>query len=115
MSGWPCGRSGVILTLLPNEETAACEHAETRPAFVRALPRDALGHGQVVIDQATGFLFRSKQSDRLHSITNWQVVTGRNPDKPTETRTAAIPKVLRCLLHARGQHVHVRHLASKCP
>ena len=71
------------------------------PLSFASFPVTTLGHGQVVIDQATGFLFRSKQSDRLHLITNWHVVTGRDPDKPTESRTAAIPEVLRCLVHAR--------------
>ena len=69
-----------------------------------SFPLTTFGQGQVPIDQATGFLFRSKQSDRLHLITNWHVVTGRNPDKPHETRTAAIPEVLRCLVHARQPH-----------
>ena len=66
-----------------------------------SFPVTTLGHGQVVIDQATAFLYRSKQSGRLHLITNWHVVTGRCPDQPKGSRTGATPEVLRCLLHAR--------------
>ena len=84
-----------------------------------SFPVTTLGHGRVVIDQATGFLYRSKQSDRLHLIMNWHVVTGRKPDKPKESRTGATPEVLRCLVHARqpldgkgGEYVRLSMLAE---
>ena len=71
------------------------------PISFASFPVTTFGQGRVPLDQATGFLFRSKQSDRLHLITNWHVVTGRDPNEPKKSRTAAIPEVLQCLVHAR--------------
>ena len=69
-----------------------------------SFPVTTHGHGLVEINQATGFLYRSKQSGRLHLITNWHVATGREPERPKESRTGATPEVLRCLVHARQPH-----------
>ena len=74
------------------------------PISFASFPVTTFGQGRVPIDQATGFLFRSKKSDRLHLITNWHVVTGRDPDKPKESRTGAIPEILQCLVHTRQPH-----------
>ena len=69
------------------------------PLSFSSIPVTTLGLGGRTIDQATGFFYRSKKSGRLHLVTNWHVVTGRSPDKPTESATGAIPEVLRCLVH----------------
>ena len=71
------------------------------PLSFASIPLTTLGQGGTKIGQATGFFYRSKKSNRLHLITNWHVVTGRDPNKPTMSKTGAIPEVVQCLVHER--------------
>ena len=48
--------------------------------------------------QATAF-FYGGANGRLHLVTNWHVVTGRDPNTPSQSSTGAVPLVLRCRIH----------------
>ena len=71
------------------------------PLSFASIPITTLGRRNVQIDQASGFFYRSTQSERLHLVTNWHVVTGRDPNEPSASGTGATPEVLRCLVHER--------------
>ena len=71
------------------------------PLSFSSIPLITFGQNGTKIDQATGFFYRSEKSNRLYLVTNWHVVTGRNPDKPTMSRTGAIPEIVKCLVHER--------------
>ena len=57
-----------------------------------------LGANGVKLSQATAFFYRA-DNGRLHLVTNWHIVTGRDPQAPSNSRTGAVPQVLRCLMH----------------
>ena len=65
---------------------------------------------QLVNDQdtdlgsATAFLYESDDG-RLFLITNWHVVTGREPSNPSISKTGAVPSVLKLRLHKRQKAV----------
>jgi hypothetical protein len=72
---------------------------------VSTVPIDVMGLDNLVISKASGFFYESERFE-LFLITNWHVVTGRTPTKPTMTRKGAIPRALRCKLHSRQTHEH---------
>ena len=63
-------------------------------------------HVQVINDlkinlgHATAFFYEN-QNTQLFLITNWHVVAGREPSNPSESKTGAVPLVLRLKLHKR--------------
>ena len=65
---------------------------------------------QVIINQnknlggATAFFYEN-QNSQLFLITNWHVVTGREPSNPSESKTGAVPLVLKLKLHKRQEPV----------
>lgn len=63
-------------------------------------PIDVLDINGTVCGKATGFFYSKNESD-IFIITNWHVVTGRKPHKPTESKNGAIPCTLRCKLHKK--------------
>ena len=54
------------------------------------------------LSDATAFFFQSPDS-RVFLITNWHVVTGRDPTNPAVSRTGAIPCVLQAKIHRRQE------------
>jgi hypothetical protein len=54
--------------------------------------------GETLLGMASGLLYHASYSDCF--VTNWHVVTGRNPDtlEPLNRKTAAIPDRLRLML-----------------
>ena len=71
------------------------------PLSFSSTPLTTIGRNGEELDKATGFFYRSTKSNRLHLITNWHVVTGRDPNQPTNSRTGAIPERVKCLVHER--------------
>lgn len=67
--------------------------------------------------KATGFFYESSDS-KLFLITNWHVVTGRDPSRPSYSGTGEIPCTLRAKLHKRQEikdgQSHIR-LSSLVP
>lgn len=60
---------------------------------------DGTTHTKIKVSDATGFVFRKGFDNFL--ITNWHVVTGRNPStgRPL-SRRAAIPNIIRVMFHS---------------
>ena len=55
-----------------------------------------------LLGNATSFFYEAKDS-QLFLITNWHVVTGRDPWKPSESQTGAIPSIARIRLHRKQE------------
>ena len=53
-----------------------------------------------LLGPATGF-FYGRDSDWIYLVTNWHVVTGRNPCFPKESRYGAVPVALTLTLHRK--------------
>ena len=88
------------------------------PLSLSAVPCSTHTSGGQRVDQATAFLYEAMDG-QLHLVTNWHVVTSRNPEEPTKSRTAVTPETLRCLVHkrqrpdSRGQkHIRLSQLAT---
>jgi len=64
------------------------------------VPIQVLNAQGTVISDATGFFYESAES-KLFLITNWHVVTGRNPSNSSESKTGTVPCTLRAKLHRR--------------
>ena len=47
---------------------------------------------------ATGFFLR-RDDNWIYFVTNWHVVTGRRPERPSESRCGAVPTKLKITLH----------------
>ena len=65
---------------------------------------------QVVNDQDTNLgvataFFYENQNSQLFLITNWHVVTGRKPSSPWNSKTGAIPSLLKLKLHRRQEPI----------
>ena len=53
---------------------------------------------------ATAFFYEN-QNSQLFLITNWHVVTGRKPSSPWNSKTGAIPSLLKLKLHRRQEPI----------
>jgi len=63
-------------------------------------PIEVLDSNGMVLSHATGFFYRQGENSN-YIITNWHVVTGREPTNPTHSPTAAIPTHLKMKVHER--------------
>lgn len=58
-----------------------------------------------VFPAATAFFYETEDTD-LYLITNWHVMTGRDPANPTFSKTGAVPSVLKVKLHNKQEKVN---------
>jgi len=63
-------------------------------------PIEAIDSNGVSVGRATGFFYRSRSSD-LYLVTNWHVVSARDPAKPQVSKNGAVPCKLIYKLHAK--------------
>lgn len=63
-------------------------------------PIEVLCSAGTSLSQATGF-FYMRDEQWIYFVTNWHVVTGRDPFSPRHSRSGAIPTVLRLKLHKK--------------
>lgn len=78
---------------------------------------EVIGPSGVGCGSATGFFYK-KTSEATYFVTNWHVVTGRDPLEPHVSLNGAVPVQLRLTLHRRmgeematsAGEVEVRHL-----
>ena len=59
----------------------------------------------VCLSEATSFFYETVES-KLFLITNWHVVTGRNPTTPSSSKTGAVPTVLKLKVHRKQKKVN---------
>ena len=57
------------------------------------------------LSTATSFFYETPAS-QLFLITNWHVVTGRNPSQPSISETGAVPYVVTIRMHNKQMKVH---------
>ena len=67
-------------------------------------PIQAVNEQNTSLGNATAFFYESN-SGQLFLITNWHVVTGREPSSPSVSKTAAVPSVLKLKLHKRQKPI----------
>lgn len=53
------------------------------------------------IGTGTGFWFRRSPAEQLYLVTNWHVVTGRDPTEPSLSSNGAIPAIAEVTVHPR--------------
>ena len=64
------------------------------------IPVKILSAQRRILSNATAFFFQSSDS-RIFLITNWHVVTGRDPANPRNSPTGAVPCLLQTRIHRR--------------
>jgi hypothetical protein len=62
-------------------------------------PVHVISASGIVLSKATCFFYK-QDAKWSYLVTNWHVVTGRDPLRPQNSRTGAVPARLRLLLHA---------------
>ena len=70
---------------------------------IATVPLQVLSSSGAICGIATGFFYRG-QTNNVYLVTNWHVVTGRNPTNPTSSKSGAVPCTLRCKLHKKMEH-----------
>lgn len=71
------------------------------------VPVEALTANGVSCGRATGFFYRNSDG-KLRLITNWHVVTGRDPANPKSSKFGAPPCTLRCKIHKNVDEKAIR-------
>ena len=66
------------------------------------VPVQTLAANRTPMSNATAFFFQSSDS-RVFLVTNWHVVTDRDPKRATRHKTGAFPCVLQAKIHRRQQ------------
>ncbi len=61
-------------------------------------PIEVLAASGSVIMNATAFIYR-ENDENISLVTNWHVVTGRNPERQKESKTGAVPTHIRIRKH----------------
>jgi hypothetical protein len=72
-------------------------------------PVIVMGANKIELGGGTAFFYCTNETE-LYLVTNWHVVTGRNPLAPTRSRTAAIPTHLQISLHPAEWHDGVEYV-----
>jgi len=73
------------------------------------VPIEIIAQNDQVVGKATGFFYKS-ESGSLYLVTNWHVVTGRQPSNPKFSEKGAIPAILRCRVHMRQEEKRIIRL-----
>lgn len=69
-------------------------------------PIEVISSQDKVIGNGTGFFYAASEED-VYFVTNWHIVTGRNPENPNISENGAIPVSLRCWLHKKLEQDNV--------
>jgi hypothetical protein len=64
------------------------------------VPLRVKGVSGQTLSVATGFWYRRSQTEQPYLITNWHVVTGREPASPSRSRNGAVPVSISTSVHA---------------
>lgn len=70
-------------------------------------PIEVLSSAGTPLSQATSFFYR-RDERWIYLVTNWHVVTGRDPISPGFSKSGAIPTALRLKLHKKVAKGHIR-------